>query len=66
MEKGKFVPAEVRVKDERRLPLRSPSKERWGFELRVVSELPILEFAKNDLLQTLGDPGPFPSDESGK
>jgi hypothetical protein len=66
VEKGKFVPAEVRVNDERKRPLLSQLQERLGFELRVVSELPRLELAKNDLLQTLGDPGPISSDSSGR
>ncbi len=66
VEKGKFVPAKVGVNDERKRPLLSQLKERLGFEPRVVSELPRLEFAKNDLLQTLGDPGPISSDSSGK
>jgi len=63
IEKGKFVPAEVRVNDERKRLLLSPLKEKLGFELHVVGELTTLEFAKNELLQTLGDPGPLSSDE---
>ena len=62
VERGKFVPADVRVNDERKRLLLSQLRERLGFELRVVSELPMLEFAKNDLLQTFGDPGPISSD----
>jgi hypothetical protein len=62
IEKGNFVPAEVRVNDERKRLLLSPLREKLGFELRVVGELTTLEFAKNELLQTLGDPGPLSSD----
>jgi hypothetical protein len=62
VEKGRFVPAEVRVNDERKRLLLSLLRKRLGFELRAVSELPSLEFAKNELLQTLGDPGPISSD----
>jgi len=62
VEKGRFVPAEVRVNDESKRLLLSLLRERLGFELRAVSELPSLEFAKNELLQTLGDPGPISSD----
>jgi hypothetical protein len=62
VEKGKFVPAEVRVNDESKRRLLSLLRERLGFELRVVSEVPALEFAKNELLQTLGDRGPISSD----
>jgi hypothetical protein len=58
VEKGKFVPAEVRVNDESKRLLLCPLRERLGFELRVVSELPKLESAKNELLQTLEDRGP--------
>jgi hypothetical protein len=56
VEKGRFVPAEVRVNDERKRLLLSLLRERLGFELRAVSELPSLESAKSELLQTLGDP----------
>jgi hypothetical protein len=62
VEKGKFVPAEVRVNDESKRRLLSLLRERLGFELRVVSEVPALEFAKNEWLQTLGDRGPISSD----
>jgi hypothetical protein len=62
VEKNKFVPAEVRVNDERKRLLLSPLRERLGFELRVVGALPTLEFAKNDLLETLGDPGAISRD----
>jgi hypothetical protein len=62
VEKGRFVPAEVRVNDERKRLLLSLLRERLGFELRAVSELPSLESAKSELLQTLGDPGPILSD----
>jgi len=62
VEKGRFVPAEVRVNDKSKRLLLSLLRERLGFELRAVSELPSLEFAKNELLQTLGDPGPISSD----
>jgi hypothetical protein len=58
------------VNDERKrllLSLLSPvERAKLGFELRAVSELPALEFAKSELLQTLGDPGPISSDSSGK
>ena len=62
VERGRFVPAEVRVNDERKRLLLTLLRERLGFELRAVGELPALEFAKNELLQTLGDPGPISSD----
>jgi len=62
IERGNFVPAEVRVNDERDLLLLSPLRERLGFELRVVAELTAFEFAKKDLLQTLDDPGPLSRD----
>ena len=62
VEKGRFVPAEVRVNDESKRLLLSLLRERLGFELRAVSELPSLESAKRELLQTLGDPGPLSSD----
>jgi hypothetical protein len=62
VEKGRFVPAEVRVNDESKRLLLSLLRERLGFELRAVSELPSLESAKRELLQTLGDPGPISSD----
>jgi hypothetical protein len=62
VEKGRFVPGEVRVNDDRKRLLLSLLSERLGFELRAVSELPSLESAKNDLLETLGDPGPISSD----
>jgi hypothetical protein len=66
VEKRKFVPAEVRVNEERKRLLLSLLSERLGFVLRVVSELPRLELTKNDLLQTLEDPGPISRDSSGK
>jgi hypothetical protein len=62
IERDKFVPSEVRVKEERERLLLFPLKERLGFDLRAVGELPALEFAKNHLLQSLGDPGSISSD----
>jgi hypothetical protein len=59
IERGKFVPAEIRVGDECHRLLLLPLKERLGFELRVLEKLPALEFAKKDLQKTLGDPGPI-------
>jgi hypothetical protein len=57
IEKGKFVPVEVRVKQEGYRLLLLPLKERFGFELRVLENLPALEFAKEHLQRTLGDLG---------
>ncbi len=57
IEKGKFVPAEVRVKDESHRFLLLPLKERMGFEVRVSETLPALEFAKGELQKALGDLG---------
>lgn len=57
IERGKFVPAEIRVKQEGYRLLLLPLKERFGFELRVLENLPALEFAKEHLQRTLGDPG---------
>jgi hypothetical protein len=62
IERGKFVPAEVRVNAESKQHLLSTLKQRLGFDLRIVKELPALEFAKTHLLQTLGDTGPLLSD----
>lgn len=56
IDKGRFVPAEVRVKDESYRFLLLPLKERLGFELRVSERLPALEFAKEELQRALGDP----------
>ena len=59
IERHHFVPAEVRVTDEYHKLLLVPLKERFGFELCVKEKLSALEFAKNDLQKTLGDPGPL-------
>ncbi len=57
IERGKFVPAEVRVKDEAHKLLLIALKERLAFELHVTEKLPALEFAKEELQKVLGDPG---------
>jgi hypothetical protein len=59
IERGKFVPAEVHVNAESKQQILSGLQQRLGFELLVASELPALEFAKNELLRTLGDTGPI-------
>ena len=53
IEKGKFVPAEVWVKDESCRLVLLPLRERFGFELRVSKGLPALEFAKSEMQKAL-------------
>lgn len=53
IEKGKFVPAEVRVKDENCRLVLLPLRERFGFELRVSKRLPAVEFAKSEMQKAL-------------
>ena len=57
IEKGKFVPSEVRVRDENNKLLLDPLKQRFGFELRVSEKLPALEFTKERYAECLGPPG---------
>jgi len=57
MEQHKFMPAEIRVRDEISQRLLLPLQTRLGFELRVASELPSLDLAKKHLLEHVGDPG---------
>ena len=57
IEQHKFVPAEIRVRDEASQKLLLPLKERLGFELRVADGLPALDHAKKHLLEHMGDPG---------
>jgi hypothetical protein len=59
IERHRFMPAEVRVRDEHHKLLFLPLKERLGFELCVKEKLSALEFAKRDLQKALGDPGPI-------
>lgn len=53
IKRGKFVPAEVRVKGEACRLVLLPLKERFGFELRVSKRLPALEFAESKMQKTL-------------
>jgi hypothetical protein len=57
IEQHKFVPAEIRVRDEVSRGLLSPLQARLGFELRVSSKLSALDHAKKHLLDRMGDPG---------
>ena len=54
IEKAKFVPAQVHVRDEIHKSLLDPLKERFGFEVRVSEKLPALEFAKKEMHKALG------------
>lgn len=59
IETAKFIPAEIRVRDENARLLLSPLAARLGFAVNVKESLPVLEIAKQDLLKTMGDPGYF-------
>jgi hypothetical protein len=52
-----FIPAEVCVHSESARLLLSPLAERLGFSVKAKNRLPVLESAKLELLQRLGDPG---------
>lgn len=57
IERGNFVPAEVRVNSENIKLLLVPLGERVGFPVRIMKKLPAVDLAAKDLLRTMGDPG---------
>lgn len=59
MELGGFVPRQVHVRDPGCGLLLQPLAEALGFKVAVRRSLPALDFAKNHLLQMMGDPGPI-------
>jgi len=57
LERGKFVPMEVRVNSENFRLLLSLLGERLGFPVRIMKELSTVDLIATDLLRKMGDPG---------
>jgi hypothetical protein len=53
------LPREVHVRGGEFKLLLEPLAEALGFSVKVMKSLPALDFAKCDLLEMMGDPGPF-------
>jgi hypothetical protein len=53
------LPREVHVRDGEFKVLLDPLAQALGFSVRIMKSLPALEFAKKQLLEMIGDPGPL-------
>jgi hypothetical protein len=61
VESASALPQEVHVRDSEFKVLLDPLAQALGFSVRVIKSLPAPDFAKNQLLKMMGDPGPLSS-----
>ncbi len=59
VESASALPREVHVRDGEFKVLLDPLAQALGFSVRIMKSLPALEFAKKQLLEMMGDPGPL-------
>lgn len=59
IESARALPREVHVRGSEFKLLLEPLAEALGFSVKVMKSLPALDFAKCELLEMMGDPGPF-------
>jgi Domain of unknown function (DUF6930) len=59
IESAGALPAEIHVRSREFQALLDPLARALGFSVKVRNSLPALDFAKNELFQMMGDPGPF-------
>ena len=60
IESAGALPREVHVRDGEHRVLLDPLAQALGFSVSVMKSLPALDFAKSQLLEMMGDPGPLP------
>jgi hypothetical protein len=59
VESARVLPREIRVRDGEFKALLDPLAQALGVSVGIKKSLPALEFAKKQLLEMMGDPGPF-------